>query len=237
MKYTEFASLSRFYALGNEDDTSNLPDTRILLLANVFKDEISKDINKANADIFGTIFTRDLEANRREYAMPDEILSNIKTVEVKLDGSNQLRLTQFDLNSDKRPTNEANILLNFANRPKFDIYRRALWIYSGEAIKKVVGGLILRAIIYPADFTDLTDETDMAVDPSETTFGFPRQFHELLARRVSIAYKTGLDKPRPLSEKEKLYEADLAKAVGSISNQDLDSSVIMKVPTNNGQQY
>ncbi len=238
MNYVNFAGLCRFYATGDSTDTENLSDATLLLLANVAKDDIAKEIAKANEDFFGAVFTKNLEADRREYAMPDDILNNIKTVEAKLDGTNISRLIPFDLNSFKRPTGEMDIRNDFAGKtPAYDIYRRAIQLYTGDAIIAVTGGLILRAIIYPADFTAFTSSTDMSVDPSEYTFGFPRQFHELLARRVSIMHKSSQDRPKSLTDKELLFEADLAKAIAAISNPNLDASVEASAPYDDGSNY
>lgn len=238
MNYVNFAGLCRFYALGDSSDSTNLPDATLLLLSNVAKDDIAKEIAKANEDFFGAVFTKNLEANRREYAMPDDILNNLKTVEAKLDGTNISRLIPFDLNSFKRPTGEMDIRNDFASKaPAYDIYRRAIQLYTGDAIIAVTAGLILRAIIYPADFTAFSSSDDMSVDPGIYTFGFPRQFHELLARRVSMMYKSSQDRPKALTDNERLFEADLAKAIAAISNPNLDANVEASVPYDDGSDY
>jgi len=77
----------------------------------------------------------------------------------------------------------------------------------------------------------------MSTNPDDYSHGFPRQFHELLARRVSIAYKSSKDRPIPLSEKEQLYEADLMAAINAMKDANLDRSVIPSAPYNDGSQY
>lgn len=235
MTPAKFAALVRIYT---GTDAVTFTDAEILAFANPYKDEIASQIVLRNEDYFGMLFTRDLVAGRREYALPDEILNSIKYTEAKLDGTNLSRLDEFDLNSYKRPTSEADIIAQFSSlSPKFDIFRRSLWIYSGTAIIDVVAGLKLWAIIYPADITDLSSTTDMSVDPSTTSHGFPRQFHELLARRVSIGYKSSLDKPRKLSPMEALYNVDIERALNAITGGNQDRSVIATTPYNDGQQY
>jgi hypothetical protein len=235
MSPAQFATLIRYYTGTN---STTFTDAEILVLANVFKDDIAKEIAKKNEDYFGMKFVRNLQAGIRSYGMPDEVLNNIKYVEAKLDGTAQKRLYEIDLTEYKRATDEATIREQFANRePAFDIFARAIWIFSGEAIIDVEDGLILWAIIFPADITNLASTIDMATDPSDTSHGFPRQFHELLARRVSIAYKTAQDRPIPLSEKEKLYEYDLGNALSAISGMNLDRSVNASVPQDDGQNY
>ena len=235
MTPAQFATLTRLYTNTN---SSSFPDADILAYANIFKDDMAKEIAKRNEDYFGMKFTRDLQAGIREYGLPDEILNNIKYVEAKLDGSQQLRLDEFDLTSYERSTDEATIREMWTGRkPSFDIFRRALWLYSGDAIITVVDGLILWAIIYPAEIADLTSTIDMASDPSTIEHGFPRQFHELLARRVSIAYKTSKDRPIPLSEKEQMFEIDLQKALSAISGMNLDRTFKATTPKDTGQDY
>ena len=79
---------------------------------------------------------------------------------------------------------------------------------------------------YPADFTVLSGSTDMATDPSATTFGFLRQFHELLARRVSIEYKGSQPKPLLLNRHEQNYENDLKIQLDAISHTDNSAEII-----------
>lgn len=231
-----FAQLNSYINLscGTDDTTFTLADKLILL--NIYKDDIAKEIAKRNEDYFGMPMTDDLVAGQREYAFPDEILNNIKGVEAKLDGSDWSWLQEFDINSLKQPIDETNIRNYFTGKsPMFDIFRMSLWIYSGDAIIDVAEGLKLWVIVYPANFTDLTLTTDMAIAPSNVSHGFPRQFHELLGRRVSIHYKTSQDRPITLSEKELMYETDLEKALSAISGMNLDRTVVGTIPYNDGQ--
>ena len=235
MTYAQFAAIVRFYT---QTDSASFTDAEILLLANPFKDSFAEEISKRDEDFFGMRFTRNLEADRREYATPDETI-RIKYVEALLDGSTQQHLDEFDLNSYRRPTSESEIRLNFSGgiAPKYDIFRRSLWIYSGDAIISVTNGLIFWAIIYPEDLSDLTLTTDMSADPTTTSHGLPRPFHELLARRVSIAWKTSQNRKKALSEKELLFETDFKKALDSITNTNLDRVHTATVPRNDGQDY
>ncbi len=233
VKYAKYVrSISR-------TNTTTFPDADILDLTNIFKDEIAAEISKeVDEDYFGMRFYRDLEAGVRNYGLPDEILSRIKYVNAKLDGVNWVHLKEFDLTGYEQTTDEATIRAQFAGKkPAFDLWNREMKIFSADAIIAVTDGLELYAIVYPADITDLSGVIDMATDPTEYTHGFPRQFHELMARRVSIAYKTGKDKPIPLSEKEKLYEVDLARAIKNLKGGNLDRSVVGTVPRNTGQDY
>ena len=77
----------------------------------------------------------------------------------------------------------------------------------------------------------------MSVDPSTTTAGFPRPFHELLARAVSIRYKQSKESPIPLTEKEQVFEYDLNKKIDAIKKLNLDREVIGSIPHNDGSQY
>ncbi len=240
MTPAELNKLINFYCFGSVDASGddNFPQADKLLLINIFKNDIAKAIVGCNEDYFGMLFTRPLVAGRREYGIPDEVLNTLKYVEAKLDGVNWSHLDEFDLNSYKRPTDEANIIAQFSGRkPMFDIFRRSLWLYTSDAIIDVAGGLKLWAIIYPADITDLTSTIDMSVDPTSTSQGFPRQFHELLARRVGISYRSSQDKPKVLNEKELFYKADLQDALDAITGMNMDRSIIRTLPSDDGQNY
>ncbi len=235
MTFAQFTSLVRYKTKTN---STTFTDAEILILANTFKDDIAAQIVLANEDYFGMQFLRNLVADRREYALPDEIMNSIKYTEVKLDGTNWSHLEEFDLNSYKRTTDEATIISQFSGKdPAFDLFRRSIWIYSGTPIANVTNGIKLWCIIYPADFTNLALTTDMSVDPTTTSHGFPRQFHELLARRVSIEYKSSLPKPQKLTGREPYYDLDLQKAIQEITGANQDRTIIATVPYNDGQQY
>lgn len=235
MTPVNLATLVRFYT---KTDATTLPNATLLLLANNAKNEIAAEIVKCNEDYFLQRFYRDLEAGIREYAIDDAILNQIKYVEAKLDGTNQLHLDEFDLNTYRRPTDETDIRNYFTSlRPMYDITRRALVIYSGDAIIDVDDGLILYAPQYPADITDLTSVVDMVTDPSTTSFGIPTPFHELIARRASIMWKSAQEKPIPLSDLEKAYPNDLQLALNSIKGMNTDRVLEASTPYDDGSQY
>lgn len=236
MIFTKFASLIRYYTKTN---ATTFTDAEILNLANIFKDDISELIGKeVGEDYFGLRFERDLEADQREYELPTEVMSRIKFLEAKLDGTNWLRVNEIDVTKRNRATDEATIQSVYSDKnPQFDMWDRGIIILSGSPIIAVTNGLKLWAIIWPADFTSLASTEDMSNNPSDFTHGFPRECHELLARRVSIAYKSSKEKPIPLSEKEKSYELDLATKIQDMKGANLDRSIIPEVPYDDGQQY
>lgn len=238
MKYTEFATYIRFHT---KTDSTTLTDAELVALANVKKDEIAKEIAKTNEDIFGMWYLRDLEAGVREYSFPANILSNIKGVEacVANSGTEFKKFTEFDLTQYRGTTVEADIRNAFGGKYQFDIFRKSLWLYTGEAIVAVANGLKLWAIQFPADLTTtiISSTDDMSVDPSTTTHGMPRESHEIWARSVIIDYKNSKEKPIPLTEKELNYEADLQKVLNSLKGTNLDRQNQGTVPYNDGSNY
>lgn len=235
MKFTEFAATIRYYT---GTDSTTFADADILLLANNFKNEIAGQITAANEDYFVRTFLANLNAGQRQYSIPDEILNNIKYVEAKLDGVTQKHLDEFDINSYRKSTDEATIVAQFAGKnPMFDLEGGSLIIYSDSAIISVTQGLILKAVILPANFTSLSSTIDMATDPDAYSCGFPLQFHELLARRVAMAWKSSRPKPVPLSEVEKLYKTDLADKIEALKGMNLDRAFAASVPGDDGQNY
>lgn len=236
MIFINFAKLVRLYTKTN---STTFTDADILVYANLFKDEFSAEIVKGvGEDYFGLRFTRDLVAGRREYDLPAELLSRFKYLEAKLDGTNWKKLTETDLSVYSKATDEDTIEGAYAGKePEFELFDQSIFILSGDAIIDVTDGLKLWAIIYPADFTDLTSTEEMSTNPDDYTHGFPRAFHELLARRISIAYKSSKDKPIPLSEKERQFEIDFAQAINSLKDANLDREVIPSEPYDDGSGY
>ncbi len=243
MTGTEFAQLVREYTRTN---STTLTDATIVLLANVIKDDFAKEIVKADEDFFGVPSTRDLVASSltdptaREYTLPEDYLK-IKKVEARLDGSNWIQLKEFDITQYDRTTNESEILTQFANeegRAFYDIFRKSLWLYSGTIVANS-DGLKLWYIAYPANIAtaDLSGSQDLSLDPTSTTAGMPRQFHELWARKLSITWKSNREKPIPLSERELIFGSDFKSALSSIRNPNLDRSEEARVPYNDGSQY
>ena len=236
MIYTKFATLVRYYTKTN---STTFTDADVLTLANIFKDDISGLISKeVGEDYFGLRFERDLLAGQREYDLPAELMSRLKYVQAKLDGTNWQRLGETDLSTYGKAVDEDTIQLTYSEKDaEFDLWDNGIYILSGDAIIEVDDGLKIWAIVFPADFPNLTSTEDMSTNPDDYSHGFPRQFHELLARRVSIAYKSSKDRPIPLSEKEKLYEVDLATQIQTMKDANLDRSVIPSAPSNDGSDY
>jgi hypothetical protein len=234
MKFTEFAARIRFFTGTN---TVTFTDADILMLANTAKDDFAKDIVQANEDYFGLDHYCDLVAGQREYPLPLNLLQ-LKLTEAKLDGTTWKRLIETDYNLGTYTTDEDSIVVAFAGQePCFEYYRNSIWILNDSAIIDVADGLYIKGFIYPADFTSLSSTDDMSANPSSTSHGLPRQFHELLARRIIIDYKNAKDKPIPLTERETLFDRDFADAIESIKNPNLDRSITGKVPYNDGSQY
>lgn len=237
MTPAKFASYIRYKTKTN---STTFPDADILVLANIVKDDIAKEVTKANEDYFGIELVRNLEAGKRSYLFPSDVLNQIKYTQVQLDGVEWQTLKEFDVTSYNRPTDEATILENWAGKmPEFDIFGGQLVIYSDAAIANVEDGLKLWAIIYPADLTSLAGTNDMSVAPSNISFGMPRQLHKVWADKVIVEYKNSKEKPIPLSEGERNVDFNLQLAINSLKEQNLDRVVVAKVKdtSNNGQDY
>lgn len=219
-------------------NSAGFTDAQILALMNTFKDDLAKEIIKVNENYFCIPMTTDLVLNQREYAFPDNLLGQIKLAEAKLDGTNWKRLIEVDYNLDNYTTDNTTIKSTFQGKnPAMQILRNSIWILNDTDIAAVTAGLKIHAFIYPADFSSMASTTDMAVNPSTTTFGWPRQFHELLARRVIIEYKGSRDIPIQLTQKEQNYYNDLQMALDSISLENLDRETLGNVPSEDGFSY
>jgi hypothetical protein len=90
----ELASYVRFKTRTNP---STFTDADILMLMKIRQDEIAKDILDADEDILLIPQYSSLVANQREYSLPVDMLSSIKRVEAKLDGTNFIKLNELDI--------------------------------------------------------------------------------------------------------------------------------------------
>jgi hypothetical protein len=234
------AQFAAYIRKQTKTNSTTFPDADILLYANIIKNDLAKEVTKANEDYFGVELKRDLVAGKRNYAFPTYMLNNMKYLQAKLDGTTQQVLKEFDVNTYKTATDEDSILANWAGKsPSFDIYGNEIIIYSDSAIIDVTEGLILWSIIYPADLTSLSGTSDMSENPTLTSFGIPTELHFVWAAKVIIEYKNSKEKPIPLTEREVNVNNDLTLAINSLKGLNLDRSLVATIPdySNNGQNY
>ena len=218
MTTTEFAALVRYKTRSN---SVTFTDGDMLPLANTFKDEISSMIVERNNGMFLVPSTFDLVADQREYGFGDDLLNRIHKLEIKF-ASGDSRFPALYIKDYYGSETESEITKQFTNAEKsfaYTIRRRAVLLLSGTIVAVTDGGR-LWSHIFPADLADLSGSTGIEVDPSTTTFGFPRQFHELLARRVGMERNNRNNKP--LTALELRYDSDLKiqlDAIATIVNQ------------------
>jgi hypothetical protein len=247
MKALELATYIRWKTRTN---TTTFPNAEMLPLVKFRQDELARklmDSLDTDEDIFLTPETANLvaSATTRTYGFPSDILSRVKRVEAMFDGATWVRLVPMDMSEYRGTHDEATIANNFSNlqgEAKYDIQRRAIFIYSGT-ITAVTNGLKLWVFDYPALLTDLTENTlEIEDDPTDTTHGFPRELHELLARGVIIDYKESREKPIPLTERELSYEKDVNRAIAVLKHGDTNREILGLLPPasergNDGSEY
>lgn len=232
------AQFAQYIRLKTRTNSSTFTDADIILYANVIKNDIAKEVKKANEDIFGMEVSRNLEAGKRNYGFPSYMLSQLKYAQVMLDGEKWEYMSEFDVNSYRKPTDESNIIANWADKkPQFDIFGGELMIYSGKPIIEVTLGLKLWTIIFPQDITDLSSIADLSVPNDTSSFGMPTELHLVWATKVIIEYKTSKEKPLPLTERELTVTNDLREAINSLKAGNLDRTIVATVPYNDGQDY
>ena len=216
--------------------STSLTDANLLLLINPAKDELSELV--ASRDIKGNYFilpaTNNLTADQREYAFPDDILDHIFSVEASFTTATPLDY-KLCLPDDFRRhgigKTETNITSRYSNaKPRYEIQRKAVYLLSGTIIA-VTSGLRLKYRVYPTDWSALTDDTtDISIDPTTTSFGFPRSLHELLARRCSIEWKGAHPGAVPLSPLELKYETDLERTLQGLEENDFSGETLATLP-------
>jgi hypothetical protein len=231
---------AEYVRLKTRTNSTTFPDTSIIALMRQRQDEIAQAILKTDEDILLIPQTVNLVLNQREYPYPEDILSRIKRVEAKLDGTNWIKLTEVDLTSIKTPIAlEADITKYFTNTlggAYYDLRRKSIYLLSGS-VTAVTSGLKLYCDTYPTAITDLAGGSEMNIDPSDTTHGVPRPLHKLWATGVIIDYKESREKPIPLSEQELNFERYLLRAIETLKHGNLDREVEASIPYNDGSQY
>lgn len=233
MTGAELASLIR---LKTSTNTTTFTNADMLIYVNLFKDDIASQIVERNNGMFLVPSTFNLVADQREYAFPDDMLNRIQKLELKF-VSTDSRFQSRYIKDYQGSETESEIIKSYTNSKDgfaHTIRRRALFILSGTIISVTSGGRIWYHA-FPADLANMTGSTNLSIDPSTTTFGFPRQFHELLARRVSIEYKSNRPKPLPLNALEQRYEADLQLALNAVSRPDNSAEIIGLLPSDEDQ--
>ena len=235
MNYVEYAALIRKRTGTN---ATTLPDADIIVFTNPHLSVLAQKIAEANEDVFGMPMNQDLVAGQREYALPSTVVK-IKRVEAILDGTNQKVYDEIDLLDFDGATAESDITSEFADQYRFLIFRNSLWLMTGTAIIDVTDGLILWAIVFPANFAvvDLADSTDMGEPRSATENGLPRQFHNFLVNDVVIDYKESQDVPIPLSQSELNHKEDLKEALNALRGMNLDRQTVPTMPLDDGSNY
>jgi len=213
----------------------------MLVLVNLMKDEIASRIQQVRQTIWNIPALDDLVLNQREYAFPEDVLNSIVSLELKFTATGKyVPADTLARRHYKDALEESKIVNNFDNlNPKYFLRRKAIYILSGSIIA-VTDGIKLVYNAFPVNLANLTGVVELSVDPTITTHGFPREFHELWARRVSIEYKDANNKR--LSKKELDYDEDLEKALDDFSTADLSASIIGSLPPgsergDNGYNY
>lgn len=232
--------LAAYVRFKTRTNSTTLTDADLITLANAVKDRLVWRALEADEDLFLVPTYLSLVASQREYPLHSDLLSRIKRVEAKLDGTNWIKMKEFDLTEHPYPLGtETDITYYFNNEEGnafYDIMRSSIWIYSGT-VTSVTAGLRIWLNTIVADITSMVATTDMSEDPSTTTHGIPRALHPVLATGMIIEWKESREKPIPLSESELNYEDEVRKAVSSLKRANYDREVIGLVPTffNDGQ--
>ena len=236
---TTFASYIR---QKTKTDSITLPDSEILVLANVIKDDLAAEI-VANTDehYFDIELTRDLEADIRDYTQEDDVLKHIKYIAAKLDGTEWSYLTESDYAEFDKPLRENSTIkeLYSARKPQFYISGRSYQLLTGDDITAVTDGLKVVAEIYPENISagSLAASTDLSIPSSDTTHALPRQVHKHWAMKIVIEWKQSRDKPIPLTQQEQNVENDLQKVLVKLAPRNQVRAILATVPEDDGQGY
>ena len=216
--------------------TGTFSDADMLVDVNLAKDDIAAVIAEVRHDAFNVIDKQDLVKDQRKYAFSVEVMNSLVAVHIRFttgatDDPVELKEIKLHHLTDISLDDESQITDNFTNvypDPKYLVRRKNIFILSG-AIVAVTNGLIITFKSFPDDLPNMTGTTELSTEISTTKPGFPREFHELLARAVSIEYKGG-NRIR-LNKKENEYEDDLQKKVDEYYPPSVEGQIFGSLPT------
>lgn len=243
MKITDIVSLARKKSKTN---TTTFPDADMLLYIKTKLPQFQADIEEVNEDYMGSIEFRDLRATgttgtyedtgvtylSREYNLPSDMIPRIKYVSAMLNGSDWIRLRQYDLNDVKIPFEEARILERFTNDEGiagYEIFRGSLFLLTGEIKNAVDDGLKIWTYSFsslPASIPVAGGEGDVEFD----TYGIPETMQELFALALSMEWKSNQDVPVPFSGAEQNFYALYAKSLQSLKSMDRSNEITFERP-------
>ena len=211
--------LAAYIRLLTHTNSTTFTDADMLVWVNLYIDEFASKIVEQDTGAFEVPYLFNLVADQREYAIGDDVLNRLHKVEIKFTSTEDRQVATY-IKDYRGSETEAQITAQFSNSPgnfAYTLRRRAMLLLSGTIIS-VSQGVRMTSLVFPEKLANLTDNTvSMEVDPSTTTFGFPRQFHELLGRKVAIAWKGSQPKPIPLSPLEQRFEEDMVEQLAAYS--------------------
>lgn len=242
MTGTNFATYVRYLT---QTDVTTLTDAELVLLMNVEKDNLAEEIaSNVDEGYFVMKDVRDLELNTRNYTYPEDFLKSLKYVAAKLDGSNwsYLRETDFGFIAARSLPlmDNAQIKNEFSQaEARYLLKNNELFILSGDDIPAVTDGLHIEVEVYPEDFktSDLSGSDSLHIPSTTTMVRLPRPATKVLAKMVSIAYKTSKDKPLPLTEDERLLPVDKEALFDKLRGRNAVRNIIGHVPYEDGSNY
>ena len=243
MRITEVIDLARRKSKTN---SSTFSDSDMLLYLKAKIPQYQADIEAVNEDYMGSIEYRDLRATgtagtyedegttylSREYNLPYDMINRLKFVTAKLDGTNWIRLKNYDLNEIKIPFEEDNILATFNNIEGvagYEVFRGSLFLLTGEIEEDIDNGLKIWSYSYselPSSIPVVSSDDDIDLD----LYGIPETMHELLAVSLSMEWKSNLETPVPLTSMEQNYYILYEKALRGLRSLDRDQELTFSKP-------
>lgn len=225
--------------------SAQLTDALLLPYVNNAKNELAGRIAKATPQYFVIPETFNLVTSSltaREYPWNDNVLSRMVALQIATTTASPLDYVYCrpypggmqELLKQLGGLTEELITANFTNtNPYYIKTRRGVYILS-DTLSAVTDGGMIWFQEYPADLatSDFSGTTDLSIDPSTTTFGMPKAFHELWCDLASIRWKGDHPGAVPLSAMEQNFEANVARELGFLSDDDRADLPVMPISDN-----
>lgn len=244
MKTTDIVSLARKKTKTN---SSTFTDADMILYIKAKLPQFQADIEEVNEDLMGSVEYRDLRVTgttgsyvdtgvtyiSREYNLPADMIPRIKTISAKLNGTDWIRLKNYDLNDIKIPFEEDRILETFTNDEGiagYELFRSSIFLLTGAITSVVSGGLKIWTYSFtaaPATMPVVGSAEDVEFD----MYGVPETMHELFAIALGMEWKSNQEMPVAYNSSEQNFYALYSKALGSLRSMDRDKEMIFRRPS------
>lgn len=205
-----FATFTKKLRLATGTDNETLPWENIAVFVNAELEQFSllATLPWLQETYLWVEIDIDTTDNQRKYAILDNIIRT-HWIEYRY-GEIPVRMKETTLTRLDWPIVESEVQRYFRDRlPSYSLYGNFLYLWTWEDIEWQEWAIKIFASVYPTEF-EAEDFEEDNINEMTTKSELPRQFHQILLKRVIITYKESRDKPIALTQGEQMFAWELA---------------------------